>query len=131
MAAGGTTELQYEPPGPGSWVLDPVHFPRPLTRYWMEIHPEPFRRGCAEFLAYYGTPLAAKVIAYINGFGYNTVVPAPDEEVPERFARAEEVFENKLWRGSSVNGRRSASPRPSQPIESCSQWIRMRSPTRS
>ncbi len=25
-------------------------------------------------------------------------MPAPDEEVPERFARAEEVFAKKLWR---------------------------------
>ena len=39
MAAGGTTALQYEPPGPGSWDLDPVHFPRPVTRYWAEMHP--------------------------------------------------------------------------------------------
>src|SRR5687767_9746395 len=30
------TELRFEPPGPGSWGLDPVHFPRPATRYWME-----------------------------------------------------------------------------------------------
>jgi phosphohistidine swiveling domain-containing protein len=98
MSGGGTTELQYEPPGPGSWVLDPVHFPRPLTRYWMEIHPEPFRRGCAEFLAYYGTPLAAKVIAYVNGFAYGSTEFVSEEEIPQRFARAEEVWERKVWR---------------------------------
>jgi hypothetical protein len=47
--------LRFEPPGPGSWELDPVHFPRPVTRYWTEIHPEALRssrsasratRGC-------------------------------------------------------------------------------------
>ena len=38
------TELHFEPPGPGSWELDPVHFPRPMTRYWTEVHPEAFRR---------------------------------------------------------------------------------------
>ena len=37
------TELTFEPPGPGSWDLDPVHFPRPVTRYWAEMHPAAFR----------------------------------------------------------------------------------------
>jgi hypothetical protein len=30
-------------------------------------------------------------MAYVNGFGYRSVLPAPDEDVPERFQRAEEV----------------------------------------
>jgi rifampicin phosphotransferase len=90
--------LTFEPPGPGSWEQDPVHFPRPLTRYWTEMHPEPFRRGVHEFMAYYGMPLGAMEMRYVNGIGYRTMVPAPDEEIPERFARAEEVWERKVWR---------------------------------
>ena len=57
MSGETTTGLQFEPPGPGSWGLDPVHFPRPVTRYWAEMHPEPFGRGTHEFMAFYGTPL--------------------------------------------------------------------------
>ena len=34
------TELHFEPPAPGSWELDAIHFPRPVTRYWAEFHPE-------------------------------------------------------------------------------------------
>jgi pyruvate,water dikinase len=75
-----------------------VHFPRPVTRYFAETHPEAFRRGTAEFMAFYGAPLGAMLMAYVNGFGYNTMVPAPDEEIPQRFARAEEVWERKVWR---------------------------------
>jgi pyruvate,water dikinase len=93
-----TTELRFDPPGPGSWELDAVHFPRPVTRYWAEMHPEPFRRGTKEFMAFYGLLLDSLVYVYINGFAYMTKLPAPDEEVPRRFARAEESFENKLWR---------------------------------
>jgi phosphohistidine swiveling domain-containing protein len=37
-------------------------------------------------------------IAYVNGFGYNQVMPAPEAEIPQRFARAELVFAHKLWR---------------------------------
>jgi pyruvate,water dikinase len=90
--------LQFEPPGPGSWALDPVHFPRPVTRYWEEMHPEPFARGVAEFMSYYGMLLATMQMRYVNGFAYRAVEPVADAEVPNRFARASEVFEQKVWR---------------------------------
>jgi phosphohistidine swiveling domain-containing protein len=98
MSGPGTTQLQFEPPGPGSWGLDPVHFPRPVTRYFAEIHPEPFHRGTHEFMAFYGTPLEGMETQYVNGFSYHTMRPAPDAEIPERFARAEEVWARKVWR---------------------------------
>ena len=92
------TDVRYEPPGPGSWEIDAVHFPRPATRYWVEMHPEPFRRGFSEFTAYYGMLLDALEFQYVNGFAYRAMRPVADEEVPKRFQRAEEVFANKLWR---------------------------------
>jgi phosphohistidine swiveling domain-containing protein len=98
MSGDATTGLQFDPPGPGSWSLDPVHFPRPVTRYWAEMHPEPFGRGTHEFMAFYGTPLYALETAYVNGFAYHFTRPAPDEEIPQRFARADEVWERKVWR---------------------------------
>jgi phosphohistidine swiveling domain-containing protein len=97
MAAEGTA-MHFEPPGPGSWNLDPVHFPRPVTRYWAEMHPEPFRRGTHEFMAFYGTPIESMETQYVNGFAYNAMRPAPDEEIPQRFGRAEEVWARKVWR---------------------------------
>ena len=98
MSGQNTNALQFEPPGPGSWHLDPVHFPRPVTRYWAEMHPAPFRRGTHEFMAYYGTPIESLETQYVNGFAYNTMRPAPDDEIPQRFARAEEVWAQKVWR---------------------------------
>jgi pyruvate,water dikinase len=92
------TELRFDPPGPGSWDLDAVHFPRPVTRYFAELHPEPFQRGFSEFTRYYGMLIDHIEYAYINGFAYKSVVPVADEEVPSRFQRAQEVFEGKLWR---------------------------------
>jgi len=98
MSGQGTTALHFEPPGPGSWNLDPVHFPRPVTLYFSETHPEPFGRGVREFMAYYGTLIETMETQYVNGFAYNAMRPAPDNEVPERFARAEAVWEQKVWR---------------------------------
>src|SRR3954453_10797058 len=98
MSATPMSELKFEPPGPGSWNQDPVHHPRLMTRYWAEMHPEPFRRGTHEFMAYYGAPIESMESAYVNGFGYTAMHPAPDDEIPQRFARAEEVWEQKVWR---------------------------------
>jgi rifampicin phosphotransferase len=97
-SAATATELHFEPPGPGSWELDAVHFPRPVTRYWAEVHPEPFRRGFAEFTRFYGMLIGGRDYRYVNGFAYGTVVPLAESELPERFARAQEVFDRKLWR---------------------------------
>ena len=91
-------ELRFDPPGPGPWNQDPVHFPRPMTRYFQETHPPAFRRGTNDFARFYGLLIDGLQIGYVNGFGYNQVLPAPDPEVPERFQRAEQVYAQKLWR---------------------------------
>jgi len=92
------TALQFEAPGPGTWEIDPVHFPRPMTRYWTEVHPEGFRRGTSEFAAFYGLMLDSLQMAYINGFGYKAARPVSPEDAPARFARAEQVYAGRLWR---------------------------------
>ncbi len=91
-------ELRFEAPGPGSWELEAVHFPRPVTRYWEEMHPEPFRRGVRDFTSFYGMLLDTLDYEYINGFAYISMRPVAPEEAPARFQRAEELFAGKLWR---------------------------------
>ena len=91
-------ELRFEPPGPGFWEQDSVHFPRAATRYWAEVHPPAFARGTADFAAFYGMLIGGLAMAYPHGIAYKTVVPVPEEEIPQRFQRAEEVFAGKLWR---------------------------------
>jgi len=93
-----STALRFDPPGPGSWEQDPVHFPRPMTRYFQETHPPAFKRGTNDFARFYGMLIDGLQIAYVNGFGYNQVLPAPEAELPERFRRAEQAITQKLWR---------------------------------
>ncbi len=93
-----TTDLRFEPPGPGSWTLDAVHFPRPATRYWAETHPAACRRGTNDFARYYGMLIDGLEMAYVNGFAYSTIRPAPEQDIAQRFERAEAVFQEKLWR---------------------------------
>ena len=70
-----TTELRFEPPGPGSWELETVHLPRPVTQYWIETHPEAFKRGVRDFTSFYGMLLDTLEMAYVNAFAYKTVRP--------------------------------------------------------
>jgi phosphohistidine swiveling domain-containing protein len=90
--------FRFDPPGPGSWDLDVVHFPRPVTRYWAEMHPEPFKRGFREFTGFYGMLIDTLEYRYLDGFAYKSIIPVSESEVPARFARAEEVFAGRLWR---------------------------------
>lgn len=93
-----TDALHFEPPGPGSWDLDPVHFPRPATKYWEEMHPDAFARGFADMTRFYGLPIKTRRLAYINGFMYGSAEMVEPQEFPNRLQRAEEVFDQKLWR---------------------------------
>jgi phosphohistidine swiveling domain-containing protein len=97
-ASEAPTELRFEPPGPGGWALDPVHFSRPVTRYWAETHPDAFKKGTSDFARFYGILFDGLEVAYVNGFAYNRSSPLAEEEIPQRFERAEEVFQGKLWR---------------------------------
>ena len=97
-ASGTSSEIRFEPPGPGSWAQDPVHFPRPMTRYFQDTHPSSFKRGTNDFARFYGMLIDGLQMGYVNGFGYNQVLPAPEAEIPARFQRAEQVYAQKLWR---------------------------------
>ena len=50
MTASDTSTIPtFEPPGPGSWEQDPVHLPRPMTRYFQETHPASFQERHQRF----------------------------------------------------------------------------------
>ena len=98
MTATQAQTQPFEAPGPGSWVLDAVHFPRPVTRYLATTQPGPFSAAFAEFSAYYGLPIATQRMAYVNGFCYGTMILVEPDELPQRFQRADEVFARRLWR---------------------------------
>ncbi len=88
----------FDAPGPGPWEQDSVHFPRAATAYWAETHPAPFAKGTADFASFYGLLLGGLRTEYVNGIAYIQPQPAPEDEIPQRFQRAEEVLAGKLWR---------------------------------
>ena len=64
IRTGKSTELAFDPPGPGSWEQDPVHFPRPMTRYFRETHPPALKRGTHDFAHFYGLLIDGLQIGY-------------------------------------------------------------------
>jgi pyruvate,water dikinase len=92
------SDHQFEAPGPGFWELDTVHFPRPVTRYWVETQPDAFRQGFAATASYYGLLVETMEFRYVHGFAYRSAVPIAEDRMTERFRRAADVFGAKLWR---------------------------------
>jgi phosphohistidine swiveling domain-containing protein len=109
---------EFRVPGPGSWELDPVHFPRPITREVEATIGEPFSRGFALGTAIYGLTLDRFEAAPQHGIWYHRAVPfgaPPDAAGPpptcevfeqitrlphfaERLERGRLALERKAWR---------------------------------
>lgn len=109
---------KLQPPGPGSWSLDTAHFPKPVTRFVIELFSEPARRGFAEATARYGLLLDHIEWAFVDRWAY--LRPSPfwsmDElggtltreawdrlvgatpALGERLATSAGVFEERRWR---------------------------------
>ena len=132
MTASDTlTIATFEPPGPGTWEQDPVHFPRPMTLYFQETHPPPFKTGTNDFARFYGLLIDGLQMSYVNGFGYKQVLPAPASEIPQRFARAEQLIKNSFGESNLSNGTRTANRSPLRNTGSCRPWSRTPSQTPS
>ncbi|HEX2272581.1 MAG TPA: PEP-utilizing enzyme [Acidimicrobiales bacterium] len=117
MSATAYAAPDVEPPGPGQWVLDTGHFPRPATSFTAELFPEPSREGFAAATAPYGLLLDYIEWAFVGGWGY--LCPSPvravrdagqltkerwdalvqeSPDLSSRLATSESVFERRAWR---------------------------------
>lgn len=109
------TQLNFEPPGPGTWHLNEVHCPRPLSRYFQEFYLDCFIEGTNDGYGSYGLPFEWDS-AIVNGWWYMARHPvegfeeylsaqngADSEVTPTGAFRvsteaARETFEDRRWR---------------------------------
>jgi rifampicin phosphotransferase len=106
-------DLEFEPPGPGSWEPDLSHWPRPVARFMTEpaaTFRDPFARGFIESLRRYGTAILYPEYRFVNGIAYKCVRPGPEEELPQRFQNAQRAFATKLWREDLRHWDQEAKP---------------------
>jgi rifampicin phosphotransferase len=105
-----TEALRFEPPGPGPWLIDACHVPRPWTRFQQEIHPASLSVGFRTMARRYGLLVDDLGWRFVNGLAYYFPVPAPEDEVPERFAAAERAFSDRIWREDRERWERELKP---------------------
>lgn len=113
-------ELDFEPPGPGQWMLDTTHHGRrPVTPFMHGATLAPGRRdGFAGFARRYGLPLETMRFELVNGYTYARpkAVGEPDRpsappprpvlwllsrlhpELRRRNRAARRVWEGRIWR---------------------------------
>lgn len=103
-------QVEFAVPGPGTWLLDGVHMPRPFTRFQQAIHPPGILAGFRECFPRYGLLLDGLEFRMVNGLAYFSPIPAPAEEVPERFGSAERAVAEKLWRRDLERWDREVKP---------------------
>ncbi len=106
----GSAHLAFDPPGPGSWLLDAVHMPRPFSRYHGTLFPSAMFAGFSECCSRYGLLLDGLQYSMVQGLGYFQVIPAEPESVPERFGKAEKALASKLWRSDLDRWDREVKP---------------------
>ncbi|MGK5112882.1 PEP-utilizing enzyme [Geodermatophilus sp. CPCC 205506] len=90
---GASPHRRWSPPGPGTWLLDSSHFPRPLCRFTAAVFPDAFMQGFRAGYARYGTLIEATDVALVGCFLYNrlrtlgTPPDADDRPTEEEFRR--------------------------------------------
>ncbi|NEK57686.1 hypothetical protein GCU56_07350 [Geodermatophilus sabuli] len=109
---------RWSAPGPGSWVLDSSHVPRPLCHFTAAVYPDAFMRGLRESHERYGSLIESNDVALVGGFLYQrlrTVGQGPEDGGPppeqefrrllaedpalrERMATAETALAERRWR---------------------------------
>jgi rifampicin phosphotransferase len=109
----------FEKPAPGTWMLETVHYVRPVSRFaQIASYTDGFVRGFEDGLRNYGALLERMEIRFVNGFFYQRLVPlgAPPEAkgpppklvfkaltllhpaMRARLKRSAEVMRTKRWR---------------------------------
>lgn len=76
-----TEPLTFEPPGPGSWMLDTTHHgTRPLTAYLRPTYERAFGEGLPQMMERYGLPLAGVRTGSVHGLLYFRIVAVGEPE---------------------------------------------------
>jgi rifampicin phosphotransferase len=82
IAAPPPASMPEPPLPPGSWILDSVHYPRPLTPLFESIFAPMVGKVSAQVFAEYGVLARSIELRSINGWPYVRVVPLTNIAVP-------------------------------------------------
>lgn len=128
----GAERLSFDAPGPGVWMRDEDHWPRPVPPSYTEIYPDAIVPYVKEWTARYGLLMDYFEAAFPHGFGYGRVHPVGEPKKgagsgpppklvfklllkvhPELRARrraAERALDERLWLSDLERWERDAKP---------------------
>jgi rifampicin phosphotransferase len=73
----------FEPPGPGSWMLDTTHHGRrPTTIFMADLAVDGFSAGFARFTKRFGLPLETMRAGIVHGYMYARPIPVGEGKKP-------------------------------------------------
>ena len=105
-----TQEPRFDAPGPGAWMRDRVHMPRPWSRYQQELHPPALAEGFQAAGRRYGWLLSHLEFRFVHDYAYFCVRPVDDAEVPGRIAAAEQALASRVWREDAQRWEQETKP---------------------
>ena len=80
----GTDTIVFEPPGPGSWMLDSTHHGRrPLSGYLAPAYHQVFVAGMPQVFERYGLPVDRVRAEFVEGCSYLRILGVGEPEVPK------------------------------------------------
>ena len=98
-----SADLRWDAPGPGLWMGEFSHFPRPVTAtmelLWRRLSSGAMHAECER----YGLPIDFFEFRAVNGWLYSTPVAVPPVERSEREAAAIRVAEQRTWLADATN----------------------------
>jgi phosphoenolpyruvate synthase/pyruvate phosphate dikinase len=76
------SEDRPRPTPPGTWILDPVHYPRPLTPLFESVFAPAARQGSRRVFSEYGVFMDSIELRTIDGWPYVRAVPLAKRAAP-------------------------------------------------
>src|SRR5688500_14684715 len=90
-------EVQWRPPGPGTWTLDRTHFPKPISGF-EQVSRERIFEGQRRGFARLGIGIGGLDAAIVNGWHYGQRAVLGREEMAVREPAAQETIATRRWR---------------------------------
>jgi pyruvate,water dikinase len=94
MGGGAAVAATWDPPGPGFWLSEVSHFPRPITATLAAVWD---RLDAGEICERYGLPINFFEFRTVNEWTYSAPIPVPADQLGARDATAARVLVERPW----------------------------------
>lgn len=102
---------EWVAPGPGAWLCEASHFPRPVTATVADLYARLSAGAMRAACARYGLPIDGFRFELVNGWTYSSPVVAGRRELVARSERAVDVLVERPWLADAADWFEADRPR--------------------